>query len=72
MNPEDPAFPWSGGEMPISHGISVRLYLAGQSLTGLLAAHSGSTPLPAHADAAEQALEFADALIALDAQKEAK
>jgi hypothetical protein len=46
-------------------GMTLRDYLAGQALTGILAAHAGEgVALPSANDAAEDAYEYADAMLA--------
>ena len=66
MKPTDSAFSTAGTEFNVvDWGMSIRTYLAGQALTGYLAAYSGdgiALPQPKHVAAACAA--YADALIA--------
>lgn len=80
MKPTDPAFPRTGLMSGPTHetvediganGIDVRTYLAGRALTGVIAAYAGpELGLPTPEEAAQCAVQYADALLAALAAKE--
>lgn len=57
-----PAFPWPGGEVPISEGMSLRDWFAGLAMHGILANPNLSDT--ADDELAEDAYEVADAMLA--------
>lgn len=57
------AFPWSGGEVGVSDGMSLRDYFAGQAVVGYLAAHADGTELGTIEHNAKYAYDMADAML---------
>ncbi len=62
MNANDPAFPWQNGGCP---GMTLRTWLAGQALQGILGNKDWSAESTTNcaATAAREAAEYADALL---------
>jgi len=68
-----PAFPRAAGPEPrvnayheYQDGMTLRAWLAGQALNGLIAAHSGpDCPLPKPLDMSQAAIVYADLLLEL-------
>jgi len=60
----DPAFPWSGGEMPASEGISILDYFAAAALTGLIVKRGLEMPTESVAMRAAEAYRVGRAMLA--------